>query len=288
MFRLVVFVASLSMLGVSSTLLGETKFRNVPLSAIKPGTTIDSKKVVSDGSQLVLLAKPRVAAGDVNSASAKVRSYASMFNMVLIAKTSRDSSGVYHLNDLAVGNGVRRNGGWTIVSADSHKEHGVELDFFAKQILSRSEGSLRQARVLAAGDSYRVFDAEAIVRHDSEHQRMKIRHIVWVNKKSGKLATMQWLLRPVRNGELQMVEGVVHALPPKYLEDRVFSVKAEEFTFGVPSEKALAIDKLPNGKLVPVTPELKKLASAVDYSEKTEELLVAELNRAIQQARRTP
>ncbi len=288
MFRLMVLVASVLMLGLSSPAAGETKSRNVRLSPIKPGTTIDSKKAVSDGSQLVLLAKPRVAAGDVNSASAKVRNYASMFNMVLIAKTSRDSSGEYRLNDLAVGNGVRRNGGWTIVSSDSHEEHGVELDFFARQVLSRSEGSLRQARVLAIGDSYRVFDAEAIVRHDSDHQRMKIRHIVWVNKKSGRLATMQWLLRPAPGGGLQMVEDVVHALPPKYLEDRVFSVKADEFTFGVPSEKALAIDKLPSGKLVPVTPELKKLASVASYSGETEELLVAELNRAIQAARRTP
>ncbi|MFC1757833.1 hypothetical protein ACFL2H_03575 [Planctomycetota bacterium] len=288
MFRFTLSVTVMLLLSHAAPSLGESTFDNIPLSSINPGTTIDSKKAVSDGSQLVLLAKPRVAKGDVESASAKVRAYASMFNMVLIARTSRTQSGEFRLDDLSVGNCVRKKGGWIVVSSDSHKEHGVELDFFARQVLTRSESSLRQARVIAISDTYRIFDAEAIVRDGSEHHRMKIRHLVWVNKNSGKLATMQWSLRRTDDGELKMVEKIVHALPAKFMEDRVFSVKADEFTLGIPSEMALAIDKLPSGKEVPVTPELKKLASAADYSDESLAALVAEINRAIQQIRRNP
>ena len=286
MFRYILFGAAILCLVHEGSLHADSKSRETPLPLIKPGTTIDLKKVVSDGSQLLLLAKPRVAAGDVASASANVRKYASMFNMALIAKTDRGESGDFQLDDLLVGNCVRGKGGWTVISIDSHKEHGVELDFFARQVLARSESSLRQARVIAKGDSYRVFDAEAIVRDGTEHQRMKIRHIVWVNKKSGKLATMLWLLRRSDGVVLEMVENIIHALPPKYLEDRVFSVKADEFTLGIPSEKALAIDKLPRGKELPVTAALKRLASAASYSEESQAALVMELNRAIQQTRR--
>ncbi len=279
-------VAVISVHVCSSSLFAtETKAVRAALPMASPGTTIDSKKSVSGGRHLVLLAKPRVAAGDVESASARVRQYASLFNMVLIAKIARVDTGEFHLNDLSVGNCVRQKGGWVVVSIDSHTPHGVELDFFARQVLARSESSLRQTRVVAKSDSFRVFDAEAVVRNGTEHQRMKIRHIVWVNKKSGKLATMQWLLRRSDDGELKMVENVIHALPPKYIEDRVFSVKSEEFTLGIPSEKALAIDKLPRGIRVPVSPALKKLATAESYSNETQDSLVEELNRAISQTR---
>jgi hypothetical protein len=263
----------------------ESIIRATPLGLITPGTRIDAQKNVGDGSQLVLLANPRVGAGDISSASEKVRGYASMFCMVLLAKVDKNDAGEFQLANLTVGNCVSTGSGWTVVSADSHKEHNVQLDFVARQVLSRSEKNLQAARVVAKSDAFRIFDAEAIVRDGNEHVPMKIRHLVWVNKTSGKLAMMVWLLHRNASG-WQMVEDVFHALPPKYLEDRVFSVKADEITFGIPSEKALAINGLPRGKEIAATASLKKLAAAESYSDDTQKALVAELNEAIHKVRR--
>ncbi|MCA9216338.1 MAG: hypothetical protein KDB27_24890 [Planctomycetales bacterium] len=281
-WQLVLSVALLKTL-VSCSCLAEATKSSLPL--IDPGTTIDSQKNVSGGSQLVLLAKPRVAAGDVDSASAKVKKYAAMFCMAIVAEVQKNESGEYIIKSVAVGNCVTGDDGWTVVSADSHKDVGVDLDFFARQVLSRSEASLRKTRIVASSDTYRIFDADAVVKSGTDHQHMKIRHFVWVNRKSGKLAMIQWLLRDSVGSKLQLVENVVHALPSGYVEDRVFSVKSEEFTLGFPSEKALAIAKLPTGRQLQVSEKLKKLASADSYSEETQLQLIDELNRAIQQAR---
>lgn len=287
MFRIIVFgfIFVLIPLGRPWIAVAESTIRSTPLSLIPAGTRIDSAKNVSNGCRLVLLANPRVAAGDVTSASKKVREYASMFCMALIAKVDTNSEGRFQLTDLSVGNCVAINDGWTAITANSYKEHDIALDFFARQVLARSEQNLRQARVVAKGDSFRIFDAEAIVRKGTDHVPMIIRHIVWVNSQSGKLATMVWLLEQ-DGGDWKMVEDKFHALPPKYLEDRVFSVKADEITLGIPSQKAFAINGLPRGKEIPANPPLKKLAAAKSYSEESQQALVAALNKSIREARK--
>jgi hypothetical protein len=256
------------------------------MQRITPGTVIDEN--ARDGEQrLVLLAKSRLASGDVDETSRMVRDYAGMFHLAILAHVVSEQNGGttrYRLARVAVGLCLPIKGRNVVISSSTHSRLGAGLNFIAKRVLAGGEENLDDVVQIARHPAISIFDAKAIVLHDGEHRDMVVRHMVWVNPQSGTLGTLVWQLAENAKG-YRMAQSVMQVLPPSFVEDRIVNVKSSELTFGVPSERAFAIVDIPQGTPIPVTPELARLAARRSFSAATLSQLAEQVNKAIAQKR---
>ena len=93
------------------------------------------------------------------------------------------------------------------------------------------------------------------------------RHAVLVNPKTGALITLIWAIAKDDKGVYYGMYGDCEWLPPNHLEDRLMHVDANEFSFGLITENALAMVALFKGKArLTFSPELKAIAEQARYT----------------------
>jgi hypothetical protein len=234
-----------------------------PLAEIPPGTII-GETIPPGWTNLVLLAKPRLGVGDVDSVSKAAAKYSGTFLFTILANVTNDAKGddppSYQLEKVAVG-GALEGGGRTIV-ARSDRTFGNELGFLGTKVFEQGERVLAtDFRQVARTRTMLIFDAHAYVLYNGKHSRMVIRHVVLVSPTTGRLATFVWLLGSNGKKGYALAETTLQLLPQGLREDRVMSVDGQKFLLGIPSNDAFAVARIPQGIPIRYSSNLSKLAA---------------------------
>jgi hypothetical protein len=235
-----------------------------PLAQIPPGTVI-GEGTPKGWSQLVLLARPRLGVGDVDTVPKAAARYSNIFLFTVLARV-RDSAAAgddphdFYLEQVAVG-GAIDVGGRTIV-ATSDQTFGKDLGFIGRRVYQESENLVAtDFRQVARTRTMVVFDANAYVLYNRKHTRMVIRHAIVASPRDGRISTFIWLLGSDGQGGYALAEPTLQLLPAGLREDRVMSVDGRKFgTFGVPGPDAFAVARIPQGTPVKFSAALSSLA----------------------------
>jgi hypothetical protein len=217
-------------------------------------------------SHIILFVEGRIASGDVSAASSRVRDYASLFNLVILADVAQDAEGVFRLHKAGIGFTTKVNGHHTVVTADTANGHGANLGFVARQVLEANEESLKDIKVVVRSRNHLLFDAPTIMLYEDEHEPMMVRYLIWASPKTGRVSSFVWLLENTSEEEAyRIVEDTIQMLPENMREDRVLNVKADRFLFGIPAKDAFALVRIPQGRAIPYTDRLSKMAVLRNY-----------------------
>ena len=110
-----------------------------------------------------------------------------------------------------------------------------------------------------------------------------MRHLIWIDTKTGKLATLVWLLKADRTRRLAVVSTEpIRKLEPNAVEDRAIHVDGGEFTLTIPSKRAFALESMPPGKKISWTQAAADLAALESYDINNIQSLLRALNEATQ------
>ena len=258
-----------------------------------PAGTIVGENPPDNWTDTLFISIPKVSEGDVEKVSTMVASLAEMLSLVEVARVevepSSTTNGIgpkYRLGDVGVGLAVRRGDTFVVVSgaADTPSaDNRPKLDFIQNQVVASASKSLDDMRIIARRTTLILFDSPAVVRQNNENMDLILRTLVWVEASTGKLGKLIWLLKPGdQDSNIQeLALDEICFLPPGFKGAPGLYVDSELFTFGVPSSRAFALTRLPNGRKVQLQGDLATLAGQKEYSTQQLGMLVAGLSAAL-------
>lgn len=254
-----------------------------PLTRLPAGTTVVDQPS-GYWNRLVLLARPRIASGDIDALPTSVRDSISTFSLTIMASVQQTAGSAprsnFALTDVGIGYSALVRGQLTVVTVAQAHEVGLKLGLFDRMTLAENEKQLDTARIIARTPTLVMIDAPAFVLRGTEHQSYIMRHFIWVEPHTGRNAAMVWLVRREPSGTMQ----VDIAEPARWSsagmrEDRAIHVDGQQFNFlGIPNERAFALEQLPPGTPVVWTAEAQNWAGLPEYDVDSLRNLTAALN----------
>ncbi len=258
------------------------------LTRIAAGTKVGDRNA-NRWNRIVLLAKPRLASGDVDELSETVRKASTAFTLTILATvkpySATDGSLRYQLAEVGVGYSVPIKGVQTVISYDTVQTQGADPGFIGRQVLSTNEEQLKKVVIVVRSTTLLIFDTPGIVHRQGKHRDYKIRHLVWIDPKTGQGATVVWLLGKDEQDQLRPANEPLKLIATGTTEDRKIHVDGSEFFLGIPSERAFALEDLPPGQAIGWTAPLAEVAALPAYSPESLSGLSAALNQAIEASR---
>ncbi|MEZ6134722.1 MAG: hypothetical protein R3C53_07420 [Pirellulaceae bacterium] len=252
------------------------------LPIIAAGTIVNNPDGVR-WNRIVLLARPRIASGDISALSTSVRDSVSTFVLTILATVEQvpnapGPSPRFRLREVGLGYSSEIENVTQVVSSSSAAEQGLQLGFIQKQMLLENEKQLKKARGIARTSTLAIFDAPANVLLDDKHQSVIMRHFIWIDSQTGENASLIWMLAEDSGGELRVVDAPLRHLPSGLEEDRKIHIDGNAFILGIPSERAFALEGLPPGREFSWTNSARTLAAQKRYTMDDIRQLSAELN----------
>ncbi len=239
------------------------------MTRIEAGTLVDNPEG-KRWNRVVLLSRPSIESGDVSAISKTIRDAASSLVVTILAtiEQTADESGKvrYRMTEVGVGTSVEIDGEWTVVTLENASQLGLSFGFFKRQLLYENDKQFRKLQLVAKTTTLAIFDAPAIVLRDGKHKDFVMRHFIWIDSRTGASAALVWLLERNETGQLSVVDEPAHWLPAGVKEKRTIHVDRQEFTFGIPGERAFALTELPPGKAIPWNDETRALSALTNYS----------------------
>ncbi|MFO0939176.1 MAG: hypothetical protein U0930_00265 [Pirellulales bacterium] len=278
-------LASLFFLSIGSTIWAQ----NAPISYAKSIVHIDAGTVINAPNatrwnRTILLAKPRISSGEVGQLTENIRQAASLFVLSIAATVDQDPQAAepkFRLAEVGVGYSVPVADQLKVVHSDDYASHGVNLSFIPRQMLSENEKQIGNIKTTVRANSLLMFDVPAMLLQNNKHVDFTMRHLIWIDTKTGKLATMVWLMQADRSGKLSIVSSEpIRKLEPNTVEDRAIHVDGGEFTLGIPSKRAFALESMPPGKQIAWTQATATLAALESYDISAIQALLRALNEA--------
>jgi hypothetical protein len=252
------------------------------LEMIKPGTAIGDEPPAG-WSHLVLLAKPRIAVGDVQAIPSSAMHYGSMFSFTILANVRAEGGAdgehrQYFLERVAIGMATDVQGRNLVVTSD--QTAGADVGFIGRAVMRENDRILQtDMRQVARTRTMELFDANAMMLRNKQHQAMVVRHAIVVSPQTGQLTAFVWLLTRDGQDRYALAENAVQMLPPKMHEDRILSVDSRKFTLGIPSADAFALARMPPGTPVKYSKSLATLAALRRFTPETALRLEDELQK---------
>lgn len=254
------------------------------LDLIPPGTAID-KGPPKDWSNLIIKSHPRAGAGDVKQLSASAAQLSGLLYTAIIADVRSEGNGAaarHRLAKLAIGLGTRINNQDVIISPEKQQALGANLTFLGRVVLNKAQEKLQEVQLVARSDTMALIDAPGLLQRDGKHQPVVLRYALLVDAATGRLETLLWVIDRDERGGYRGVAGPAEWLPPSKLEDCVLHVDAREFSLGLPTENAFAMNRVPQGtKQVPLPDEVKPVAGRMRLSADMAYLLETRLREAM-------
>ncbi len=275
--------------GVDRTSAGEptVDVRPQPLEWIEPGTII-GRTAPAGWTDLILLATPRIAQGDLDKIAPTTSDYARMFHLAILADVrpgppgGRDNFG---LEKVGIGLTVDVDGREVVVSTEEARV--ANLGMIGRRVLHANEEIVRtEFRQVARTRTMVVFDARALILYQGNHAHLVIRHAVLCSPADGSVRTLVWLLGAAREGGYAPAEPALQWLTPALLEDRLLHVDGDKFILGVPSAEAFALVQIPQGTPIPLSPDLASATSTNRFTTETAPQLEDALRRACRETDR--
>ncbi len=260
------------------------------LSRIEAGARIVDEQA-GHWNRVVLLARPRISSGDVDSLPAAIRDSVSDFVLTIMAsveQTTDPSTGNprFLLADVGVGYSTEIDGELKSVTVADAAKVGLKLGLFTRMMLTENEKKLTTAKLTARTSTLAIIDAPAIVLRGSVHQEYLMRHFVWVEPRTGRTAALVWLIKRDDAGGYEVEADEPPRWAPAGLrEDRAIHVDGKQFNMlGIPNEKAFAIENLPPGKPIPWTDDAQAVADLEHYDSDSLHRISTALNNMLRAA----
>ncbi|MEM6799743.1 MAG: pyruvate kinase [Planctomycetota bacterium] len=268
-----------------------------PVSAVDPGWDFEQKPMpripggvvvggdtVKGWSNPILFVRGRLSAGDTDAVSTTVNKYAEMFNLVLLANVGRSGEGDYYLDKVALGFSTPIRGQNVLITGDTHRQLGANLGFIGGSVFSGNEEALKDAMQVARYRHGLVMDAPTLMLVNGKHVLRKVRHFIWVSGSDGKLGVLLWAMDDPGAGSYRPVDSDMQLLPPNMHETRHMHVDGDAFTLGIPSKTAFALVRVPQGRSIPFTDELRQVAGVRQFDQANYVRLLTLVSQAIQSA----
>jgi hypothetical protein len=205
---------------------------------------------------------------------------------VILAKVKKVGSN-YELKLLAVGLTGKVKGKDTII--DPTHRYGADIGLLGGRFLAAYENGFKDHQwQLVQTPTLRVFDKRQRFQRGDKRIVMLVRNAVRVDRKSGQLTTLVWLLTDRQDEENSLAEENMQMLPDGYREKYNPSIRYDQFVLGLPtSDDIIARREICQGKSVPFTPTLRRLAARKTYT-REEALELEEALRAAASAAGKP
>lgn len=257
-----------------------------PPEMIAPGTEVGRAAPVG-WSHLVIKSLPRVRPGEESSIPLLVRSQtvrmASWMFTVFAADVRPDQRAgqtIYTLRAVGLGLGTASGGRDIVITPETANDHGIELDWITREILTKGYKTQRLAVVVVHGSTFGLVDTPVWYRCGTHHRLIRFRYALIVDAPSGRLDVLVWLLDP----EGDCADGAAVVLAPDTIDEAELLPDPKEFnTIGIPSDAAFAVNRLPPHRarlLLP--PDLRPLAEQVKYTPTEAGALEAGLRRLLE------
>ena len=237
-----------------------------PLARLSPGIVV-GEEARFGYSDLVTLIEPRLVSGHIDSLPKFARRYAGMFKLTVLANViSQQANGQtrYLLDKLGIGFAMEIGDRTIVVTKDTANDLGAQLGVIDRSVLGGNENCLNDVTQIARTPQLIVFDAEANMLVQGEHQERILRHLIWVSPKTGKLGYLVWLLRDGDTfGETEdyaLDSLTMKLLPAGYREDRRINVADGGILSSIPTPDRFALIALPEGTDVPFNASLRRVA----------------------------
>jgi hypothetical protein len=264
---------------------GEFCLERCLLGRIPPGTVIEESPPLG-WTNIVRLIEPELTEQDLRNTPKRVAFYILVFKDVTLARVKKVGSN-HELRLLAVGVTAKVKGKDTVI--DPTHRYGADIGLFGGKLLDALEEGYRdhmwqvvQTRTL------RIFDERQLFRRGDKGIPMLVRNAVRVDRKSGQLTTLAWLLTDNKDGENSLAEENMQLLHDGYRGKFNPSIRYDKFVLGFPtSDDAIARREISQGKSVPFTPALRRLAARKTYT-REEALELEEALRAAASAAEKP
>ncbi|MEL6110251.1 MAG: hypothetical protein AAFU85_29945 [Planctomycetota bacterium] len=267
------------------SLFAQVPHAHQPIGVLPSDVRVTTASEGERWNRLILLATPKVSSGDVSRLSDAMKTAASKCSLTLMATVDQKSSR-FSLAEIGVGYSVSIEGRQTTISSSTAADQGVRLGFIERQVLRGNEKRFADVKQIAHTTTLAIFDAPAIYLTSDGHRASVTRHLCWIDPRTGKGATLIWLLQSENAGQ----GGAPSELPMRLvpwgtLETRKIHVDGQAFVFGVPTETAFGLEELPPGKSIPWTAEAKRIAGKEVYTDQEITALAAAMNAAITAAK---
>jgi hypothetical protein len=253
---------------------------SISLSRIASGTVI-KEGGPGPWNRVVLLSQPRIASGSVDSLSDSIRQSVSKFILTIVASVqpfqsvpanatvspSVDQPNLqFRLAGVGIGYGVRVGEDLKVIRSDDYQQQGVSLSFIQRQMLVENERQFESLKIVSSNATVAILDAPALIHLQGKHLDCTMRHLIWLDPSTGALATLVWLLEATRNRSMAIVaERPAQWVDSRQIEDRAIHVDGAQFTLGIPSKRAFALDRLPAGRPINWTSHSQQLAALDRY-----------------------
>jgi hypothetical protein len=261
------------------------------LEFIRPGTVIEDRPPAG-WTYLVLKSQPRLPEAARRRVGETTAALATMVFTATTASVERDDQAAgrrYRLARLGVGVGLNVRGRDMIVTPETQRGLGADLGLFARQVLSGVCEKQREVHLVAGSTTGALVDTPAFMPRGRGHAPVILRYVFLVDADTGRLDTLVWRIDLDQRGWYQGVVGPIEWLPPNKQVDCVMQADLNEFTLGVPSERAFAILRIPDGQKQVAIPEaLRTAAGAPRLTAETARALDAGLRQLLREAHSTP
>jgi hypothetical protein len=236
------------------------------LGRIPPGTVIEESPPLG-WTNIVRVIEPVLTEKDLRNTPKTFSFYAQVFKDVALARVKKVGSD-YELRLLAVGLTAKVKGKDTVI--DPTHRYGADIGLFGKSLLDAYENGFKDHQwQLVQTPTLRVFDERQRFLRGDKRSLMLVRNAVLVDRKSGQLTTLVWLLTDNQDVENSLAEENMQMLPDGYREKYNPSIRYDKFVLGLPtSDDIIARREICQGKSVPFTPTLRRLAARKTYTRK--------------------
>ena len=223
-----------------------------------PAGTVIGRTAPEGWTHLILFATPTLTKEALAESPRAAADYARMLKFTLLVRTKKVGT-TYRLDTLARGFAMTIGGKETVIN--SKKTMGARMGLFGNRILTENEKHFEaDVRQVARTPTMIMFDAQAVMRQGTEHVKMVNRHAILVDPATGKVSTFVWLLSKPRDS-YDFADKAMQLLPENMREARMLSVDRNKFVLGIPSADAFALWRIPQGKAIVYSAEMKKVAA---------------------------
>ena len=252
----------------SSQISSKLDVRPTKIKRIEPGTVIGNS-APTGWTYLLFKNQSSIGAGDMDAASDMLKKLASLFSSVMVANVvPNDSQTEYIFAEIGYGLYTQVGNENMIVSVATYKKLGAQLSLVQSMGLSQAESRLDQLSITARTESLVIVDANSTVLLNGKHQNTMVRHAILLNQQTGKVVTLVWFFYPDDRRKAGEILSEMDCIEPNSLVDVVLHLDKSEFSFGLPTEKALALNKMMWGtKQIALPQELQALGRLPVFNE---------------------
>jgi len=234
--------------------------------------TVVAAQGLEPWSHVVIKSKPRLDDAERGKVNALVARLATLLFTAILADVEAPSTGGpdsgYRIVQTGVGLGTGIGTEDVIVTADTHRAQQANLGVIGSIVLTQAESRLDKIVQVIGSPSLVVIDAPAILQRGAQHVDAALRYALVLDPRTGRLDTLLWLIEVDKEGRPQAAAQRVQWLSPNMVEDCRLHVDENEFLAGVPTSRAFAVLREPQGTALACSPRLQELAGRPQFTPK--------------------